>query len=99
MFTIKYRCYNRIDPKPSHGDPLGQRPTYTENEQIHGPFAFVSFEVDDDGYVVVHAHRDNTAPGMTFGPCLLPEVAGEVHPRPTLWVMNEAGATVAKYDL
>ena len=93
MFTIKYRSYS-LSPKQSSDVPT----CYDEHELIDGPFAMISKEYQD-GYQVVHAHRDHNAPGMTFGPCIYDEVAGVHHPRPTLWVMNESGATVAKYDL
>jgi hypothetical protein len=96
MFTIKYRTFplTEIQPPPNSASPA----CYSEHELIDGPFAMVSKEMDD-GYVVVHAHRDFTAPGMTFGPHKAQEAAGSPGPRPTLWVMNEHGATVAKYDL
>jgi hypothetical protein len=93
MFTIKYRTYSvsRIQ----NGAP--NSPTmYDENEQIHGPFELVSKEQDENGFTVVHCHRAGDAPGMTFDP-LRTDAAGQ--PQSTLWVMNEAGATVAKYDL
>jgi hypothetical protein len=94
MFTIKYRTYSvsRIQPP---ADCIAPTAFYDEHELIDGPFAMVSKEIDD-GYVVVYAHREHNAPGMTFGPVKV-DAAGQ--PRPTLWVMNEAGATVAKYDL
>lgn len=92
MFTIKYRTYDRSRTQPVDGPTF-----YDENEQIHGPFDFVSREVDENNMTVVHAHR-GAEPGMTFGPLKLPEVAGEKLPRPMLWVMNASGATVAKYD-
>jgi hypothetical protein len=50
----------------------------------------------DQGYTVVHAHRDEFAPGYTFGPVKHGEAG---MPRPAVWVMNEHGSTVAKYDL
>lgn len=90
MFTIKYRTYN-----PSPKQDGGTTCFYDQCELIDGPFALVSQEMDD-GYIVVHAHRDHEAPGTMFGPVRADE-AGK--PRPTLWVMNEQGATVAKYDL
>lgn len=95
MFTIKYRTYSlaRTQPKDCSSGPF-----YDENEQIHGPFELVSKEQDEDGYTVVHCHR-GTDPALTFGPFNQPEAAGSKRPRPTLWVMNSAGATVAKYDL
>lgn len=95
MFTIKYRCYDRAPAQPAEG------PTnYNENEQLHGPFDVISKEQDEDGYTLVHGHYPGElSPCMTFGPFKPPETAGEYHPRPTLWVMNESGATVARYDI
>lgn len=89
MFTIKYRTFALSPKQDNHG------PYYDMCEQIHGPFGFVSQETDD-GCRVVYAHRDDGAPVMTFGPVKV-GVAGQ--PCPTLWVMNEQGATIAKYDL
>jgi hypothetical protein len=96
--TVKYRSYQLAAAQQS-GGPLH----YDEIEQIHGPFAFVSKEMDD-GYPVVHCHLDNGDPGLTLGPCRLgdmEEAAGgpQAPPRPTVWVMNYYGATIAKYDL
>lgn len=93
MFTLKYRSYSLAKVQPPADCTSG--PFYDEHELIDGPFAMISKEMDD-GYIVIHAHRDHNSPGMTFGPVKADE-AGK--PRPTLWVMNEQGATVAKYDL
>lgn len=88
MFTIKYRRFN----------PAGQAPDGRSNflpvESIDGPFTHVSQEWQD-GYAVVYAHRGD-ALGMTYGPHGYGE---DYEPRPTLWVMNEQGATIAKYGL
>lgn len=97
MFTVKYRTYSLSPKQPAEGPRF-----YDECELIHGPFELVSKEVDEDGEIVVHAHRAGGAPGMTFKHCDIREdqVAGQLpRPRSTLWVMNESGATVAKYDL
>lgn len=94
-YTVKYRCYNPCATQPQEG------PThYDQNEQIHGPFTFVSQEMQD-GLMVVHAHRGEEAIGMMFGPHRIGDLAAgqEPPPRPSVWVMNESGATVAKYDL
>jgi hypothetical protein len=91
MFTVKYRTYNPCPKQPA--DCTSRQ--YDEVEMIQGPFAFVSKEMED-GYTVVYAHRDDTAPGYTFGPIFSDEAG---RPRPALWVMNEQGATIAKYDL
>jgi hypothetical protein len=50
--------------------------------------------------MVVHAHREGGAPGCTWGPVPHEDRAPGTQPapRPTLYVMNESGATVAKYD-
>jgi hypothetical protein len=98
MFTIKYRQPVLQDAQPANGPAI-----YTYIESLHGPFDGVS-QSYEDGWCVVKAHRghdvaDVTCPGMTFGPVVLDEAAGEQRPRPTLWVMNEQGATLAKYNL
>lgn len=95
MFTIKYLSYR---PSATQSD---QGPTnYDRCEQLHGPFALVSQEMDD-GHVVVYAHRSEDAPGMTFGPNKGPDETGGENrpPHSSLWVMNERGATVASYVL
>lgn len=90
MFTIKYRTLHPSDSQQTEG------PTHYDScEQLHGPFTFVSQE-RESGYPVVYAHNGD-APGMTFGP--IKTAGSNESMRPTLWVMNEAGATVAKYDL
>lgn len=90
MFTVKYRSYSMAPAQCTEG------PTnYDENEQLHGPFTLISREQDLNGYAVIYAHNGDD-PGMVFGPIQADE-AGK--PRPILWVMNDAGATVAKYDL
>lgn len=93
MFTIKYRSYRRAMSQPAEG------PTHFDAcEQLHGPFTLISQEMED-GDLVVYAHNGDD-PGMTFGPHKsLDQMAGESTPRPTLWVMNDRGATVARYDL
>lgn len=94
MFTIKYQTYNLASQQPVNGPA-----NYDRCEQIHGPFGLVSQEMEG-GYTVVYAHQGD-APGMTFGPNRGRELLeGETPPpRSTLWVMNEAGATVATYQL
>lgn len=91
MFTVKYRTY-----RPSACQKDDAPTFYDECEQIHGPFDLVSQEFED-GYKVVYAHRGE-GPGMAFGPIKTDEGV-ESPPRPRLWVMNEAGATVATYEL
>jgi hypothetical protein len=100
MFTIKYRYYTPAKTQPVDGPKF-----YDECESCHGPFEVVNQARDDNGYIEVHGIRgrsDGYLP-MTFGPFHDPNgedvKPGQQHPRPTLWVMNEAGATVAKYDL
>lgn len=93
MLTIKYRTYVRV-VDPANGD------SFTAHEQIHTGFDMTSQEIEG-GNMVVHAHRGGD-PGMMFGPWLPPEpeVAGQSSvPRPIVWVMNEQGATVGRYDL
>jgi hypothetical protein len=91
MYTMKYRYYARSNTQPADASHTA----YDEFEMIQGPFSYVSAEWDD-GWRVVHAHRNDTEPGYTFGP-VKDAAAGQ--PRPTLYVMNDHGATVAKYDL
>ena len=98
MFTIKYRSYSPSDVQQGGGFPC-----YDQNEQLHGPFDLISQEMVQ-GRLVVYAHR-GAEPGMSFGPWVGAEIPApsdtpqSAAPRPTLWVMNESGATVAKYDL
>jgi hypothetical protein len=96
MFTIKYRSF--VPAATQNAEP-GSPTLYDCVEQISGGYDFVSQEIED-GYMVVHAHRGGD-PGMTFGPCKgVDRKAGEAPPpRPTVYVMNDTGATVAKYDL
>jgi len=95
MFTIKYRAYRRAPQQPTDGST-----NYCVHEQLHGPFAFVSQEIDDcSGAMVVHAHGDvagSDDPRVMFGPII---TDNDGTPRPVVWVMNETGATVARYDL
>lgn len=93
MFTVKYRSF-ALSPIQSSGNLIN----YDMSEQIHGPFLFVSQEYES-GKMVVYAHRDEHAAGFAFGPFVPSELAGDDHPHPTVWVMNEQGATIAKYDL
>lgn len=93
MFTVKYQSF-----QPCAMQQEGAPTFYDKLEQVHGPFEFVSQEMIE-GMIVVYAHREGGAPGMTFGPFQPPETIGEKPPRPTVWVMNASGATVAKYDL
>lgn len=91
MFTIKYRHF-RPSVLQDESDPITR---YDSIELIDGPFDLVSQEMDD-GYLVVHGHRGENMLGTTFGP-VKEDDAGR--PRPTVWVMNEAGATVSTYRL
>jgi hypothetical protein len=99
MFTVKYRTYNLAPVQ--NADPLAPR-CYDEVEMIYGTFELVSKEQDVDGNTVVHCHRPGGDPGLTIKHCDHgPEpAAGQLPaPRSKCWVMNEQGATVAKYDL
>ncbi len=89
MFTIKYRTYNPSIEQPSEGPTC-----YDECEQVHGPFTLISKE-QQGGHNVVYAHNGDD-PGMAFGPV---HADGTEKLRPRLWVMNDAGATVATYEL
>lgn len=91
MLTIKYRTFRRAHLQPADG-PVN----YASHEQIHGPFDLVSQEIDDDNRVVVFAHRGEG--NVMFGP-IVPQDEPNSTPRPIIWVMNESGATVARYDL
>lgn len=95
MFTIKYRTFAPVEPLQQDLRAGAPPRAFQPSEQLHGPFLFVSQE-HENGYVTVHCHSDDAGPGFSFGPCTdLPSDC----PRPTVWVMNEHGATVAKYDL
>lgn len=98
MFTVKYRTYN-LAPKQQAGGPL----CYDEVEMIYGTFELISKEQDEDGNTVIHCHRPGGAPGLTVKHCDHQDekrAAGDLPPpRSTCWIMNEQGATVAKYDL
>jgi hypothetical protein len=90
MFTIKYRYFILANEQPEGGPP-----NYDENEMLYGPFSLVE-QGRDKGFIIVTGYDDSEEGNETFGP-FNTDVSG--HPRPTLWVMNESGATVAKYDL
>lgn len=93
MFTIKYRQFQIASEQPCEG------PTnYDAVESLHGPYADV-FQNFDDGGMVVYAHDEHGDCKMTFGPCCGSDVVADMPPRPTLWVMNPTGATVATYRL
>lgn len=104
MFTIKYRYFepgSLVAPKPGSDCHAPGRPTYTEAERIDGPYVSVS-QRWENGYAIVTADRGDVSPGMTYGPIINSgdEVEPNMpYPRPTLWVMNDRGATIAKYDL
>lgn len=90
-FTVKYRMFEVSGLQPADGPPL-----FRPVELLDGPFHHIS-QSWEDGRMVVHCHRDEVSPGMPYGPVIHAEA--DDRPRPTLWVMNEQGATVAKYDL
>lgn len=97
MFTIKYRYYVAAKEQPADGPAF-----FDECESIHGPFEVIS-QYRENGYIVVTGQVGPDSLPMTFGPekGTDPPTAGSPprSPRPTLWVMNEQGATIAKYDL
>jgi len=62
-------------------------------ERLDGPFNSVSQTLEDGLCVVRAEHKDDTS--MTYGPFF----AEEHWPRPVVYVMNERGSTIAKYDL
>lgn len=80
--------------------PIGRHIGMTECDRIDGPYESIATRYED-GYLTVYASRNYLQPGMTYGPVIGPELPPGTPqgPRPTLWVMNEAGATIAKYDL
>ena len=90
MFTVKYRQFT-LAPAQQADAPM----MYSQVESIDGPFDRISQEHTIHG-MVVYAYRGDGELHMTYGPCLN---GREDPPRPTVWVMNEMGATVAKYDL
>ncbi len=93
MFTIKYRRYNLAAKQCTEAST----PFFDPVETIDGPFAQINQEYES-GYMVVYAHRSDGELGMSYGPNN--GIDGpQSPPRPTLWIMNEHGATVAKYDL
>jgi hypothetical protein len=97
MFTIKYRTWN---PAPEDSETAIPG-SWVKTEQLWGPFEFVSSETRANGlevYGYYKGYHDGDQRGlpMTFGPfCDAPKE----QPHPVLWVMNESGATVAKYEL
>jgi hypothetical protein len=96
MFTTKYRYY---EPAPAPADCTSGG--FTPCERIDGPYAAVSARYEG-GYQTVYCDLGDQAPGMTFGPVLTGDTDNEAprnFPRPTLWVMNAQGATVATYHL
>lgn len=92
MFTIKYRSHVPADTQQA-GVPIA----YDTVEQLSGPYHLISQEVEK-GSIVVYAHDIHGNSQCTFGPHVWSETLSGP-PRPTLWVMNENGATVARYDL
>lgn len=95
MFTVKYRAWERADAQPPADATNG--PVYSILERLDGPFSEIATRYED-GYLVVSCRRDGGEPGMCYGPVIQPEDDPRM-PRPILWVMNEQGATIAKYDL
>lgn len=90
MFTIKYRSY-----QPASKQPCDGYVDYTSREEVTGPYSHVTQDVDENDQLIINAANGDIR--IMFGPWLPPE--GDRTPRPTVWVMNESGATVAKYDL
>lgn len=110
MFTVKYRYWMPApDPKAEQSDAAGPAiipGSYVSHEQIWGPYEFVTKETCmKTGLPVVYCHQQLAVDAehgklpMTFGPITAGGETPDAQPRPTLWVMNEHGATVAKYDL
>lgn len=95
-YTIKERAFYIDHNNPPPADCVGPINTFVPAENIVGPFANVSQRYED-GYLVVtgHYHGDDT-PGVSFGPW---SGLSNDCPRPTVWVMNENGATVATYQM
>lgn len=95
MFTIKYRFYTLAQPVAGETANF-----YDECESCHGPFEVIS-QGRENGYITVSGIPTPGNLPMTFGPFVPPLDAPDPsrHPRPTIWVMNEGGATIARYDL
>ena len=92
-FTVKYQRYVPAAAQPADGPVF-----YSPIQSIDGPFTSIHQEYKD-GLLVVYAHRGDEL-GMTYGPVFGTDAPPERQPpRPTLWVMNDQGQTVAKYDL
>lgn len=95
MFTIKYRSHRLADAQDSE-----TYPRFVAHEQISGPYAFVSQEIEN-GRAVVYCHDEHGDSRLMLGPWVPAGPADGIPegPRPTVYVMNASGATVAKYDL
>lgn len=100
MFTTKYRYY---EPAPTPPDCISGG--FTPCERIDGPYGSVSARWEG-GRQIVYCDCGEANPGMTFGPinndepCTIAEAEKQRNfPRPTLWVMNAQGSTIATYHL
>lgn len=92
MFTIKYRSYQLSKLQDSNG------PYFDEIEQLSGPYAHICKDIKNNA-PIIYAHENLESPATcTFGPVVYDEDATHP-PRPTVFVMNERGATVASYRL
>lgn len=90
-YTIKHRTW-----APADNQPAEEITQFVEHEQILGPFDLIS-QGWSNGSRIVYAHRGDGCTEFSHRP--MDERAGEPQRRARLWVMNEAGATVATYDL
>lgn len=93
MFTVKFRHYELSDQQPPK-DCVAPKKFYDECEYVSGPYQTVQKRMDD-GWQIVTAY-DGANPGYTWGPF---KDLDEGQPRPTIWVMNDQGSTIAKYEL
>lgn len=93
-FTIKHRFYQPVESPADCTSGPGWQPVDT----IMGPFSDVTASWQNDRQVVHGTYGNGDNPGVTYS---APGSDGGLYPSPSykIWVMNEAGATVASYDL
>lgn len=104
-FTIKHRFYQPVAIPPSPCDPFGSV-GWTPIDTIMGPFEHVKAHFQDGAQVVVGSYAGENTPGYTFDqevstlrPTDSASLINDQPPRAQIWVMNDAGATVASYTL
>lgn len=92
-FTLKYRYWALSPAQESDNFP-----NYMELEALSGPWDYV-FKDMELGLPLIRAHNEGGSGSATYGPFLREELDRPGSPHPVVWVMNESGATVAKYEL